>query len=166
MTGSELFTGNCLLLAPAVNRDIKFGGLFKNLSIVYAANLLGSVFIALIVVYSGTMSDAVANAAVSVAAYKCNLNFGEMLAAYFPIFAFVACGFEHCVANMYYLTAGLLSSAKYAITASSLNVGNALLNGLLASTIGNVLGGMLFVAIPLWLLFFRKTPASNTDDGK
>lgn len=194
LTGSELFTGNCLLLAPAVNRDIKFGGLFKNLSIVYAANLLGSVFIALIVVYSGTMSDAVANAAVSVAAYKCNLNFGEallravpcnilvcfavwcsmscktatgkMLAAYFPIFAFVACGFEHCVANMYYLTAGLLSSAKYAITASSLNVGNALLNGLLASTIGNVLGGMLFVAIPLWLLFFRKTPASNTDDGK
>lgn len=191
LTGSELFTGNCLLLAPAINKNIKIRGLFKNLSIVYAGNLAGSVFIALIVVYSGIMSDAAANAAVSAAAYKCNLNFGEallravpcnilvcfavwcsmscksatgkILAAYFPIFAFVVCEFEHSVANMYYLTSGFLISAKYGITESSLNVGNALLNGLLASTIGNIIGGMLFVALPLWLIFFRNKTAVNDD---
>lgn len=189
LTGSELFTGNCLLLSPTLNKDISISALLKNLGIVYAGNLVGSVIIAVIAAYSGIMSDTAANAAVATAAYKCGLNFGEtllraipcnilvclavwcalasksvsgkILAVYPPIFAFVACGFEHSVANMYYLTAGLLASAKYGIITKELNVGNALLNGILASTLGNVIGGMLCVALPLWLVFFRQSNHSN-----
>lgn len=194
LTGSELFTGNCLLLAPAVNKDVKIGSLFKNLSIVYAGNLAGSVLVAVITVYSGIMSDTVANAAVNAAVYKCNLNFGEallravpcnilvcfavwcaascksatgkILVVYPPIFAFVACGFEHSVANMYYITAGLLTSTKYGVDAATLNVGGSLLNGLLASTIGNIIGGMGFVAVPIWLMFFRSKPTEKDDSVK
>ncbi len=194
LTGSELFTGNCLLLAPALTKDIKTVPLLKNLGIVYLGNIVGSALVALIAVYSGIMSDTVVNAAIATAAYKCGTDFGEallraipcnvlvcfavwcatackssagkVLAVYPPIFAFIACGFEHSVANMYYLLSGLLASAKYGIAATNLNLGNALLYSLLPSTLGNVIGGMLFVALPLWLVFFRqvtKHSASNTD---
>ena len=190
LTGSELFTGNCLLLAPVLNKDIKITAMLKNLGIVYAGNLVGSALIALLTTYGGVMTGTIADAAVSVAAYKCGLTFGEallravpcnilvciaiwcsfaaksvsgkILAVYPPIFAFVACGFEHSVANMYYLINGLLVSAKYGTAANGLNVGNALLYGILPSTLGNIIGGMLFVALPLWLVFFRnKQPKDN-----
>mgnify|MGYP001024322012 CR=1 FL=1 len=172
--GAELFTGNNLLLAPAIGRNIKISALFKNLGIVYCGNLIGSVLIALIVVYSGIQTGAVKDACVSVAAAKCNLGFGiallrgipcnilvclavwcalsaksaagKIIALYMPIFAFVACGFEHSVANMYYLTAGLLSGS-----AEGLNFGNAILNCLIPSTLGNVIGGAL-IALSLYVL--------------
>ena len=53
LTGSELFTGNCLLIAPLLSRDVKLAPTLKNLSIVYAGNLVGSVVVALLTVYSG-----------------------------------------------------------------------------------------------------------------
>lgn len=43
LTGSELFTGNCLLLAPLLSKNIKITLTLKNLGIVYAGNLIGSV---------------------------------------------------------------------------------------------------------------------------
>ena len=54
LTGSELFTGNCLLIAPLLSRDVKLASTLKNLSIVYAGNFVGSVVVALLTVYSGT----------------------------------------------------------------------------------------------------------------
>ena len=50
--GAELFTGNCLLISPLIGRDIKVGGFFKNLGIVYAGNFLGGLLIAVLVVFS------------------------------------------------------------------------------------------------------------------
>ena len=172
--GAELFTGNSLLLAPAVGKDIKISALFKNWGIVYGGNLIGSVLIAVIVVYSGLQAGAVKDACIAVAANKCNLNFGEallraipcnmlvclavwfalsaktpagkILSLYLPIFAFVVCGFEHSVANMYYLTAGLLSGS-----AEGLNVGNAILNCLIPSTLGNIIGGAI-IALSVYFL--------------
>ena len=176
--GAELFTGNCLLIAPAVGRDIKPAHLFKNWGIVYGGNLLGSVLIAVIVVYSGVQTGAVKDACIAVAANKCNMNFGiallraipcnilvclavwfalssksatgKIFALYLPVFAFVVCGFEHSVANMYYLTAGLLSGS-----AEGLNVGNAILNCLIPTTLGNIIGGGI-TALTLYFLHGRK----------
>ena len=176
--GAELFTGNSLLLAPAVGKDIKVTALLKNWGIVYGGNLLGSVLIAVIVVYSGIQKDAVKEACIAVAANKCNLNFGiallraipcnilvclavwfalssktapgKIISLYLPIFAFVICGFEHSVANMYYLTAGLLSGSS-----SGLNVGNAILNCLIPSTLGNVIGGAI-TALSIYLIHGQK----------
>ena len=177
--GAELFTGNCLLIAPAVGRDIKVTGLLKNWGIVYGGNLVGSVLIAVIVVYSGVQTGAAKEACIAVAANKCNMNFGvallraipcnmlvclavwfalssksaggKVISLYLPVFAFVICGFEHSVANMYYLTAGLLSGS-----AEGLNVGNAILNCLIPSTLGNILGGAI-IAASVHFLYRQKT---------
>ena len=169
LCGAELFTGNCLLLSPTVERKISVGALFKNWGIVYSGNLIGSVLVAVLVVYSHVLGDGGASATVATAAAKCNLNFGDafvrgilcnmlvclavwsamasksaagkVLAVYLPVFAFVVLGFEHSVANMYYLSSGLIAGAEYGLTAAGLNLGNALLFDLLPSTLGNIIGG-------------------------
>ena len=79
---------------------------------------------------------------------------GKSLAIFFPIMAFVISGFEHCVANMYYIPAGIFASMNadyvakakesYGITGSqiaSLNWENFFLVNLLPVTIGNIIGG-------------------------
>ena len=82
---------------------------------------------------------------------------GKILAIWFPIMAFVLGGFEHSVANMYYLPAGLMAlgdpacaakAAELGIDSSALTVANAARN-LLFVTLGNLIGGMLFVGA-LW----------------
>ena len=176
--GAELFTGNCLLIAPAVGRDIKLSRLFKNWGIVYSGNLIGSVLIAIIVVFSGLQTEAVKEACIAIATNKCNMNVGEALLRaipcnmlvclavwfalsaksapgkiillYIPVFTFVLCGFEHSVANMYYLTAGLLSG-----NSEGLNLGNAILNSLIPSTLGNIIGGAL-IALSIYIINGRK----------
>ena len=75
---------------------------------------------------------------------------GKIIALYMPIFAFVICGFEHSVANMYYLTAGLLSGY-----AEGLTVGNAILFSLIPSTLGNIIGGAI-ISLSLYYLFRPK----------
>ena len=82
---------------------------------------------------------------------------GKIFAIWFPIMAFVLGGFEHSVANMYYLPAGLMAKAVPAfaekaaaagVAVDALTVAHAARN-LLFVTAGNLLGGMLFVAA-LW----------------
>lgn len=90
---------------------------------------------------------------------------GKLLASFFTIMLFVTAGFEHCVANMYYITAGLLAKCnpdyvKAAMDAygytkeqlASLNITNYVVGNLLPVTIGNILGGMVFLGIPLYFL--------------
>ncbi|MDE7107998.1 MAG: formate/nitrite transporter family protein, partial [Clostridiales bacterium] len=77
--GAELFTGNCLLVAPLLNKNIKFKGLLKNWGIAYLGNFIGAVLIAVLVVYSKTYSGNTAVAAVSLVAAKIELNFGVAL---------------------------------------------------------------------------------------
>ena len=96
---------------------------------------------------------------------------GKVLAIFFPILAFVVSGFEHCVANMYYIPAGLLAKhgeAYYnaAIMAGmtpdqlhSMTVGKFFLNNLLPVTLGNIVGGVVFVALPLYLIYRNKNKA-------
>lgn len=89
---------------------------------------------------------------------------GKVLAIWFPVFAFVIGGFEHIVANMYYIPAGIIASMNssyvakaeelYGITAnqlSSLNLGG-LLHNFIPVTIGNILGGMLFIGCMLYYI--------------
>lgn len=195
--GAELFTGNCLLVAPLLSRDIKLKGMLKNWGLAYVGNFIGAVLIAVLVVYSHSGGQPAAEAVVSTAAAKCTASFGhtllrgilcnmlvclavwaamasksaagKILAVYMPIFAFVACGFEHSIANMYYITSGLMSSAEFGIAASGLNFGNGLLYSLIPSTLGNVIGGAL-IALAYYAVYFRKgkpTPAdASTDENK
>lgn len=84
---------------------------------------------------------------------------GRILGAYLPVSFFVLCGFEHCVANMYYISAGLMAKAvpAYAQLAvekgldlSALTVSNFLIGNLIPVTIGNIIGG----AGLGWLMWF------------
>lgn len=90
---------------------------------------------------------------------------GKILAIFFPIMAFVIGGYEHCVANMYYIPAGILAASndtyrEAAMTAygyteaqiGALNLQNFVVGNLLPVTIGNIIGGMLFVSVPLYVL--------------
>ena len=80
---------------------------------------------------------------------------GKLAACFFPIWLFATSGFEHSIANMYYITAGLLAKPLYGFFFSAeemalLNWESFFLSNLLPVTIGNIIGGGLFVAIALW----------------
>lgn len=76
-----------------------------------------------------------------------------------PIAAFVVCGFEHCVANMYFLPMGILMhSCGYGADvagAAALNAAGLALN-LSVSTLGNIVGGALIVALGYWFIYANK----------
>lgn len=94
---------------------------------------------------------------------------GKVWSIFFPIFAFVVSGFEHCVANMYYIPAGLMALNNDAYKAkamevygytneqlSSLNVKSFFVNSSIPVTIGNIIGGMLFVGTLLYIVHHKK----------
>lgn len=77
--------------------------------------------------------------------------------------AFVACGFEHCVANMFFLPMGVASlvvngyngTADLSAVMAALNVGGVCYNIGLA-TLGNIVGGAVFVGMMYWLAYRKK----------
>ena len=81
---------------------------------------------------------------------------GKILALYFPIMIFVVCGFEHSVANMYYISAGLFAKAEYGIAAEGLTWGSFFVKNLLPVTLGNIVGGAGVVGCGFWAAFLRK----------
>lgn len=98
---------------------------------------------------------------------------GKLLASFFTIMLFVTAGFEHCVANMYYITAGMLAMRNpvyvdvamdtYGYTAAQLeqlNLFHYAFTNLLPVTIGNIIGGILFVGAPLYYLNTNKKAKS------
>ena len=97
---------------------------------------------------------------------------GKILAGFFGVFLFVCTGFEHCVANMAYFFAGLFSKSnpayleaahKTAEEASKLNIGSIFTHNLIPVTIGNILGGAIFVAGIYYFLFVNKKEDSATE---
>jgi formate transporter len=109
------------------------------------------------------------NALVCLAVWLCfsaGSTTDKILAILFPITAFVAAGFEHSVANMYFIPIGLLIKAtagpefwqaigKTAADFGSLTWGAFFLKNLLPVTIGNILGGTGCVGLVYWFIFLR-----------
>jgi formate/nitrite transporter len=90
----------------------------------------------------------------------------KIVAAVFPVTAFVAAGFEHSIANMYFIPYGMLIKlfdpafvAAKAIDVSGLTVSAFLLNNLIPVTIGNIIGGAVLVAAVYWSVFLRRKDA-------
>ncbi|NYG55053.1 formate/nitrite transporter family protein [Nocardioides perillae] len=75
---------------------------------------------------------------------------GKVLAVFFPISAFVAMGFDHVVANMFFLPAAVFAGVD-------LGWGDILLNWLVAGA-GNLVGAVVFVATSYWYLFLKDAP--------
>jgi len=87
---------------------------------------------------------------------------GKIAAIILPITAFVAAGFEHSVANMYFIPMGLFIKwfdpgfTAAAGEFSNLTLGNFFLKNLLPVTIGNIIGGAFFIGAVYWLIYLRK----------
>ena len=196
VAGSELFTGNCLMVMGVLEKKFGICAMLRNWLLVYLGNFAGSVFVAWLVWASGQLSlfgGKLAEATIRTANAKCALSFGPAVAlgilcnflvciavwmsfsakttagkiacAFLPVMLFVLAGFEHSVANMYYIPAGLFlaadpayAGALAAVGGASLGVGNFFLANLVPVTIGNILGGGVLVGVLYWFLY-RKDAA-------
>ncbi len=190
IAGSELFTGNTLIIIPVLSREATLGGMLYNWVVVYIGNFIGAIAVALLVVYGhtpdlfGGADGGLAASIVKIAAAKSSLGFGDAFVRgiscnflvciavwisfaakdvvgkfwglYMPIMLFVLCGFEHSVANMYYVPAGIFAAAEYGIDAAGLTWGNFFIHNLIPVTLGNIVGGSLLVGVPYWFVYLRQ----------
>lgn len=183
IAGSELFTGNNLMLTSWFKNEITWTKLLKNWCLVFLGNFIGAILVALLVTYSGVF-DNIADSVVATATTKSNLNFfeaiirgvfcnflvciavwmafgaetipGKILAIFGPIMLFVLCGFEHSVANMFYGPACIFVAFKNGLTPENLNFSLFFINNLLPVTIGNIIGGAGMVGFTYYLIYLRK----------
>ena len=196
--GSELFTGNSLLSIAWAQKKISTGQMLRNWFIVWIGNFIGAFLIAALIFASGLLSTGtVGGYAVKVAATKASIGFGPAIASgilcniivclsvwgtyaakdvtgkvlmgFFPIFAFIIAGFEHCVANMYYFSIGLLAKTSPMFVETShvaiekldnLSVVG-IFNNLIPVTIGNVIGGAFCIGIIYWIIYIKTNKSTN-----
>ena len=83
---------------------------------------------------------------------------GKFFGIWFPIMAFVSSGFEHSVANMYFIPAGILT-AGVTNTATTVTWINMWTVNLIPVTLGNIVGGMFFVGVLYWVAFRKEIAA-------
>ena len=209
IAGSELFTGNCLLIIPVLEKEATVGGMIKNWFFVYIGNLIGGVLIAALTAYGGTFSlfgGAAASSVMNTAVAKISMTFGDALirgilcnflvciavwmafaakdivgkiaGLYLPIMLFVLSGYEHSIANMYYIPAGLFAS-RYSVYSDAVNTidpsklaklswSAMFAKNIVPVTLGNIIGGLLLVGIGYWFVYLRepKTPAKTASANK
>ncbi len=198
--GAELFTGNNLMVMAWADRKITAAELLRNWSVVYVANAVGAVGLAVTVYLAnhGAMNGgAVAAAYVKIAAAKTALPFGEaffkgvlcnllvclavwlamaghtvvdkIVAIVLPVSAFVAAGFEHSVANMYFIPLGLMLADGVTLPAT-VNVAGLgwadLASNFAAVTLGNIVGGSGMVALVYFFVYRRPALAESRTGGE
>ncbi|SDA53966.1 formate/nitrite transporter family protein [Methanobrevibacter millerae] len=181
IAGSELFTGNVMFMTLGVlDGTASVGGLAKNWVLSWIFNFVGALFVAFVLAYMGGLfpaDSAFATKATSVAAAKVALPFdkalirgigcnwlvclavwlanasddiiGKIVGIWFPIMAFVCIGFEHSVANMFFIPLGMFLGAE------GVNWGSMIINNLIPVTLGNIIGGAVFVACIYWYTFLK-----------
>lgn len=172
--GAELFTGNNLIVMAWADGKVSTDSLLRNWGATYVTNAIGALTIVLLVFFSGTLEQAELRAtAVSIAEAKLQLSYveafargalcnalvclavwlsfaahrvsGKILAIIFPITAFVASGYEHSIANFYFIPMGILLGANGGI--------GDFLDNMIPVTLGNIFGGAGAVAFVYWVIY-------------
>ena len=172
LTGTELFTGNCLMSIALLDRRITLPAMLRNWCVVYVGNFIGAAAVAAMAVWGGVFAGKeeflIATAMgkimpVEQAVFRgilCNILVclgvlmaaaatdagGKVVSLFFPVAAFVMAGYEHSVANMYYLTAGVLAGAD-------LSAADIVLRNLLPVTVGNIIGGAVILGGGYWYMY-------------
>lgn len=184
--GAELFTGNNLMTLAVMNKKITLRELFRNWSLVYIANFIGSTLLAVAIFYAGTFNGDASNKVILIAQSKSTLTILEALirgilcnmivvlavwmataaqdiiskifACWFPIMLFVLCGFEHSVANMFFIPMGMLLGANVTI--------GQLITNLIVVTIGNMIGGAILIPYIYNKIFIRNQSSEKVAHNK
>ena len=180
VAGAELFTGNNASCVPAVlSKKAPWSGLARNWTVSYLGNFLGSIFVVIFLTYMTGLfaSDPWLSSITGIAEAKVAQDFwplffkgvgcnwlvclavwlaiasddvaSKVLSIWFPIMAFVAIGFEHSIANMFFIPAGIMYGAS--VTWAEFFIVN-----LIPVTLGNIVGGALFVGGVYWYVYNRK----------
>ncbi|HBZ57902.1 MAG TPA: formate transporter FocA [Sutterella sp.] len=186
--GAELFTGNALMVAAALSRKITGGQMLANWFWVWVFNFVGALILVFLVYFAnaqslGNLGTAMMRIAVGKmtqpwvtlffkgilcnvlvclgvwVAFASRTVVDKAVGVILPVSAFVALGFEHCVANMYFLPMGLVLAltgfpVPQGVDASVFTLGSMLFN-LSAVTLGNIAGGAM-IGIVYWFAFGRK----------
>lgn len=179
MAGSDLFTGNNLMMAGGLfSKTIKIGDAVRLWIVCYIGNWVGSVLLALLFVggnfATGAVGEFIANSAAAkmsvpffpllLRGVLCNIlvclavwcsvklksESGKLIMIFWCLFAFITTGFEHSIANMSLLTISLFAPFDAAIT-----VGGYFYN-IFTVTLGNMAGGILGIALPYYLISRKK----------
>jgi len=180
LAGAELFTGNNAYFMPAVLRGkLKWAALVRNWALVYVGNFIGALFVAYFLVHlTGIVSEEPWSTTVSqIALTKTSNTFyvtflkgiganwlvcmamwlgmashqtsGKIIGMWWPVMAFVVFGFEHSIANMFFIPLAIFEGVP-------VTWGAFVSDNLLAATLGNIIGGALFVGTFYWYAYKMK----------
>ena len=173
--GSELFTGNNFVMAVgSLNKSLSWVDTIKVWIVSFIGNLVGSILAGymfyLTGLAKGPVGEFIANTAATKMSlpaqelffrglfcnilvclavwctFRCKDDVSKLIMIFWCLFIFITAGFEHSVANMTLLTIGLLSPGTAAVSIAGYiyNIG--------VVTLGNMIGGIFFVAIPYYLI--------------
>ncbi|WP_066505128.1 formate/nitrite transporter family protein [Abyssisolibacter fermentans] len=177
IAGAELFTGNNIMTLALMKKKITCSKMLKNWIIVYIGNFIGSIFLAYILSKTNLYTGIVGEKAIAIASAKvnnltllqgitrailCNMIVvlavwmataatdvtGKILAVWFPIMIFVLSGFEHSIANMFFIPMGKFIGAGF-------SWGEMWINNIIPVTIGNLIGGAIIVPIVYYICYAK-----------
>ncbi|AJS60435.1 formate/nitrite transporter family protein [Paenibacillus sp. IHBB 10380] len=183
LAGGELLTGNMMAVPLAwMAKKISFFEVVKNLILITLSNFVGAIFIAYFFghIVGLTETGVYLDKVVDMAGHKLDASFvqafvsgigcnwlvalavwlsygadnmsGKIMGIWFPTMAFVAIGFQHVVANMFLIPA--------AIFAGHYSWGEYLMN-FVPVWLGNLTGGVVFVAAAYWVSYLREPNATH-----
>lgn len=181
--GSELFTGNNFIMTVgSLNKSVSWLDTSKVWGVSFIGNLVGSILAGymfyLAGLAKGPVGEFIANTAATKMSlpaselffrgifcnmlvclavwctFRCKDDISKLVMIFWCLFIFITSGFEHSIANMTLLTIALCSPGTAAVSISGYiyNIG--------IVTLGNMVGGILFVAIPYYLIS-RKNKVAN-----
>ncbi len=183
--GAELFTGNnALLMPPLIAKRCSIIDVLVNWALVWVGNFIGAlIFVYFLVHLTGlTAPEPYHSAIINIADAKVSMPWGvvflkgiganwcvclaiwlalsakssgaKMFGCWFPVMAFVALGYEHSIANMFFIPCGILEGAD-------ISTWTMVWNNLIPATLGNIVGGAVFVGCVHTYLYLNKQSARH-----
>lgn len=179
MAGSELFTGNSFVMASAaLAKKVKWIYAVRLWGVCWLGNLCGSILFSVLFQLTGIPKGSVGTYFASIAEMKmsippvelltrailCNIlvclavwcsikmgsESGKLIMVFWCIIIFMICGFEHSIANMSILLVGLMNASQEAVSIGGYVYSVSMV------TIGNMIGSIIFVAIPYYIITKEK----------
>jgi formate/nitrite transporter len=183
LTSAELFTGDALVFIISVlGRQVPVSKLVRNWTVSWIWNFVGALTWAAVLAYASDALEAQRDLAILVATKKASqtwlqaflkgigANFmvclgvwqatcaedvaGKIVSIWFPVMAFVAMGFEHSIADQFFLPVGMMYGADISIATMFWNV-------LIPATVGNIVGGGFVMGAIYWYVFDSMTNPWN-----